>query len=51
MVTLVLFALGVIWIGGRIDVAVAGERAGTQAPFRIAAHVDDTPRQGAATLT
>ncbi|MEU4834702.1 hypothetical protein [Streptosporangium sp. NPDC023615] len=44
---LVLFALGMLWIGGRIDVASAGERAaeraGGQVHSRITAYAGDTP--------
>ncbi|GAA3010445.1 hypothetical protein GCM10017559_36260 [Streptosporangium longisporum] len=45
-VTLVLFTLGVLWIGGRIDAISAGEPAGGRGSSPVTAHVGDTPWKG-----
>ncbi|MFS1301504.1 hypothetical protein [Streptosporangium longisporum] len=44
--TLVLFTLGVLWIGGRIDAISAGEPAGGRGSSPVTAHVGDTPWKG-----
>ncbi|GAA0850383.1 hypothetical protein GCM10009525_74480 [Streptosporangium amethystogenes subsp. fukuiense] len=39
---LVLFTLGALWLGGRIDTALAGERTGHEGLSRITVHAGDT---------
>ncbi|MGJ6968189.1 LysM peptidoglycan-binding domain-containing protein [Streptosporangium sp. G11] len=51
MAVLVLVALGVLWIGGRIDMASAGEREGLESLPRITVHAGDTLWEIADALT
>lgn len=51
MAVLALLALGVLWIGGRIDTALAGERADRGGLPRITVHAGDTLWEIADALT
>ncbi|WP_326642604.1 LysM peptidoglycan-binding domain-containing protein [Streptosporangium sp. NBC_01755] len=51
VVVLALFTLGVLWIGGRIDTALAGERTGPEGLPRITVHAGDTLWEIADALT
>ncbi|WP_329084304.1 LysM peptidoglycan-binding domain-containing protein [Streptosporangium sp. NBC_01469] len=51
MTVLALFTLAVLWIGGRIDMASAGERAGLEGLPRITVHAGDTLWEIADALT
>ncbi|MER5626129.1 LysM peptidoglycan-binding domain-containing protein [Streptosporangium sp. NPDC002544] len=51
MTVLVLFTLGMLWVGGRIDTALAGERTGHGGLPRITVHVGDTLWEIADALT
>ena len=51
MVVFALFTLGVLWIGGRIDTALAGERADREGLPRITLHAGDTLWEVADALT
>lgn len=48
---LALFGLAVLWIGGRIDMVAADERAGLEGLPRITVHADDTLWEIADALT
>ncbi|MGW0591425.1 LysM peptidoglycan-binding domain-containing protein [Streptosporangium sp. NPDC002607] len=51
MTMLVLFTLGMLWVGGRIDTALAGERTGHEGLPRITVHAGDTLWEIADALT
>ncbi|WP_030920314.1 LysM peptidoglycan-binding domain-containing protein [Streptosporangium amethystogenes] len=51
MTALVLFTLGALWVAGRIDTALAGERTGREGLPRITVHAGDTLWEIADALT